>query len=282
MESKKLTVGMAVYEDFDGVYFSAHAMRMYHGDDINIVVVDNNPDSEQGTTTKNFVEKWVKGKYIPYTEKKSTSIRNKVFENSDTEYTMCIDPHVLVMPGGIKALLDYYEKNPDTKDLIQGPLVYDDLKSYSTNFEPVWRAHMYGIWETQKDKYDAGVPFEIPMQGLGLFSCKTDNWRGFNNQFIGFGAEEGYIHEKFRMHGGKCICIPQLKWVHRFFRPGGVKYPLCLEDRVWNYFIGWYELTQDYDSQQMKDIYNHFKDELPEGRIDNILERVKNGESGWR
>ena len=28
--SKKLTIGMATYDDYDGVYFSIQAIRMYH------------------------------------------------------------------------------------------------------------------------------------------------------------------------------------------------------------------------------------------------------------
>ena len=45
----KLTVGMACYDDFDGVYFSVQSLRMYHSDimnDIEILVVDNNPNSD--------------------------------------------------------------------------------------------------------------------------------------------------------------------------------------------------------------------------------------------
>ena len=44
--TKTLTIGMATYDDFDGVFFSVQAIRMYHKeilDDIEIVIVDNNP-----------------------------------------------------------------------------------------------------------------------------------------------------------------------------------------------------------------------------------------------
>lgn len=284
--NKTLTIGMAVYDDYDGVFFSIQALRMYHErcsniNQIEFVVVDNNPDSAFGKATASFVKNWAKGKYIPYTEKKSTTVRNLVFENSSADYTLCMDSHVLIEKGGIDALLAYYQKNPDTKDIITGPLLYDDLKNMSTHFEPVWRDHMYGIWGTNTADYNKGVPFEIPMQGLGLFSCKTSNWRGFNKNFRGFGGEEGYIHEKFRQAGGKAICIPQLKWNHRFGRPAGVKYPLALEDRVWNYFVGWLEIYKDPQHQMIQDIYNHFKDKLPAGRIDKIFNNAKEGKDNW-
>lgn len=46
-EPKKLTVGMATYDDYYGVYFSLQALRLYHPeilDATNFLVVDNHPD----------------------------------------------------------------------------------------------------------------------------------------------------------------------------------------------------------------------------------------------
>jgi hypothetical protein len=42
----------------------------------------------------------------------------------------------MIEPGGIDALMSYYEENPNTKNLIQGPLLYDDFKTISTSFKP--------------------------------------------------------------------------------------------------------------------------------------------------
>jgi hypothetical protein len=113
------------------------------------------------------------------------------------------------------------------------------------------------------------------MQGLGVFSCETKYWPGFNILFKGFGGEEGYIHEKFRKCGGKAICLPEFKWIHRFGRPTGVKYPLILEDRIWNYFVGWLEITQDPNHEMIHQIYEHFKDKIPPNSIDQILDIAK-------
>lgn len=277
--SKLLTIGMATYDDYDGVYFTIQSLMLYHNIlkdiDYEILVIDNNPESPHGEATKGLVN-WVKrAKYIPYKNKKSTSVRNEIFTNSSGKYTLSVDCHVMIENGGLDALLDYYSKNENCKDIIQGPMIYDNQTNYSTQFDPVWRGHMYGIWGTNKEACEAGKPFEIPMMGLGLFSCETKNWLGFNEKFKGFGGEEGYIHEKFRQNGGKAICIPQLRWLHRFGRPNGVKYPLILEDRIWNYFVGWLEIFKDPDHQMIKDIYNHFKSSIPNGSIDIILQNAK-------
>jgi hypothetical protein len=278
--NKKLTIGMATYDDFDGVYFSIQALKLYQlkglEGQVQIIVIDNNPESKHGQEVKNFVEGWAKAKYIPFTDKKSTSVRNEVFKNASGEYTLCMDSHVMFEPNAITNLLKYYEENPNTKNLIQGPLWYDSLDSnMSSQFDPVWRANMYGIWGNNKEEMDKGEPFEIPMMGLGMFSCKTSEWQGFNKNFKGFGGEEGYIHEKFRQAGGKCICLPNLKWVHRFSRPNGVPYLNLLEDRVWNYFVGWLEIYKDPEHKMIKEIYDHFKEFLPTERLDQILEEAK-------
>jgi hypothetical protein len=278
--SKLLSIGMATFDDYDGVYFTIQSLILYHkilqDIDYEIIVVDNNPNQPHGNAIKSLAG-WLgdKVKYIPYKNKTSTAVRNEIFTNSSAKYTISIDCHVLIKEGGIEALLDYYLNSPNCKDIIQGPMLYDDHKNYATQFDPVWRGDMYGIWGTNKIACEQGVPFEIPMMGLGLFSCETKNWLGFNEKFKGFGGEEGYIHEKFRRNGGKAICLPQLKWMHRFERPNGVKYPLILEDRIWNYFVGWLEITKDPNHQMIQDIYNNFKQRIPQYSIDNILENAK-------
>ncbi len=46
-EPRKLTIGMATYDDYDGVYFSVQALRLYHPEileEAEILVVRNHPD----------------------------------------------------------------------------------------------------------------------------------------------------------------------------------------------------------------------------------------------
>lgn len=276
----KLTIGMSTYDDFDGVYFTIQSLRMHQlqniCNDVEFIVIDNNPASAHGNAVKDFVTNWVKGKYIPYTNKKSTSSRNEIFKHAQGTYTLCVDSHVLFEKDSISNLLKYYDKNPDTKNLIQGPLLYDDLVSVSTHFDPVWRDIMYGTWGTNMEAYLQNEPFEIPMMGLGVFSCKTSEWLGFNEKFRGFGGEEGYIHEKFRRAGGKCICLPSMKWNHRFARPNGVPYPNILEDRIWNYFVGWMEILKDPKDPFFTSIIDAFKAKVPEAIVQQIFEKVKN------
>lgn len=278
--AKLLTIGMATYDDFNGVYFSLQALRMYHPicetNDVEFIVLDNNPSGIHGQTLKNSISGWMgnKTKYIPYTETSSTFNKYKIVDHADGKYVMIMDCHVLLAPNALDYLLEYFNSRPNCRDLVQGPLWYDDLKNLSTEFFPQWRDSMYGTWHTNREAYDKGEPFDIVLQGMGLCAFEKANWPGISPHFRGFGAEEGYIHEKFRRNGGRTVCIPQLKWVHRFGRPDGVKYPLRLEDRVWNYFVGWLEITKDPNHHMVTSTYEHFKPKLNDV-TDKLLEEAK-------
>lgn len=241
---------MLTCDDFDGVWFSIEAIRLYHPevrDKIEFLILDNRPNSPHGTANEKFTH-WIKEpvRYVPLPDGNGTSERTRIFEMAQTPYVMSMDSHVLLAPGSLYRLMDYFETGQDDGNLLQGPLLYDDLGNIATHFEPVWRDHMLGIWATdERGKEPNAEPFEIPAQGLGVFACRKDAWLGFNPAFRGFGGEEVYIHEKFRQAGKKTMCLPFLRWAHRFPRPAGVPYPLRLEDRIRNYLIGHAELGLD-------------------------------------
>ena len=127
---------------------------------------------------------------------------------------------------------------------------------------------MWGTWDTDDRGKDVnGDSFEIPAQGMGLFSCRKDYWLGFNKEFRGFGGEEGYIHEKYRKFGKKTLCLPFLRWNHRFARPNGVTYPNILEDRFMNYYIGFRELGLD-----TRELIEHFTPTLTYHKIYQMVQ----------
>jgi Sec-independent protein translocase protein TatA len=267
-----LTIGMATYNDFNGVYFTLQSLRLYQDlRDTELLVVDNYGCQN----TKQLVENWVHGaRYVLATEVRGTAApRDLVFREARGQAVLCCDSHVLFAPGAIRRLKEYYREHPDCPDLLQGPLVYDDLQTISTHFDPVWRAEMWGIWATDPRGQDPeGEPFEIPMQGLGAFSCRKSAWPGFNPMFRGFGGEEGYIHEKFRRAGGRCLCLPWLRWTHRFGRPAGIEYPLTVEEKLRNYLIGHAELGLDPTP-----VLSHFSELLPEDHVVAVAAEVLEG-----
>jgi len=259
---------MATYDDYDGVFFTIQSLRMHSLQNVDFkyefIVLDNNPNSESGKETRRFVTQKLGdlGKYIPYPLKATTFNKYQTIKHCSGEYCLILDCHVLLATNALQRLVDYMSSQEcDEKDLLQGPLWYDDLRHVSTHFEPVWRGQMYGIWATNHEAYNRGEPFEIPMQGMGLCAFHTRHFPVINQHFRGFGGEEGYIAEKFRMNGGKNLCLPWLKWNHRFARPLGVKYPLVMEDKIFNYYLGWGEIYGK-DSKKIEEIEEHFLKEI--------------------
>lgn len=291
----RLTIGMAHYDDYDGVYFTVQAMRLADPDlmaQCEFVVVDNSPGSPHGKAVEKFLGSVPNARYIATTDVVGTAApRDRVFREARGDAVLCLDCHVLLAPGALRSLLGYYAANPDTRDLLSGPMLLDGLDYAHTHFADEWRGEMWGTWATawiapdgRPVQFRAGPnetveildlmgdqprgrlpgpwpghehralqagyvraensdkPFEIPAMGLGLFSCRKEAWLGFNPAFRQFGGEEWYIHTKFRQAGARCLCLPSLRWVHRFARPGGVRYPLTLWHKARNYVLGHREL----------------------------------------
>ncbi|WP_374619198.1 glycosyltransferase [Devosia sp.] len=267
---RRLTVAMTTYDDFDGVYFSVQALRMFHGEaigDAEILVIDNNPDGIAAQALKDLETGIPNYRYVPFLERRGTIVRDSVFDLAVGEYVICMDCHVMFVPGSIGRLMAYFDAHPQTRDLLQGPLIYDNLSGISTHFEPEWHGGMWGRWATDPRGADPDAePFDIPMQGVGALACRRDAWPGYNRMFRGFGAEEGYIHEKFRQGGARTLCLPFFRWLHRFPRPRGVSYPNRWEDRVFNIIAGFNEL-----GLPAEEMTQHFRELLGQSEADRLI-----------
>jgi len=276
VSTRKLTIGMATYDEFDGVYFTIQSIRLHHPEvfaDIEFIIVDNHPEGPCAEALKNLAHGVSACRYLPFNEVNGTAApRDLIFREAQTPYVLCIDAHILIAPGALKRLIDYFDQHPDCGDLFQGPMLYDNLNHVVDHFEPTWAQGMFGQWGTDERSINPeNPPFEIPMQGLGLFACRKDAWLGFNPRFLGFGGEEGYIHEKFRQAGHQALCLPFLRWLHRFARPNGVQYRNTWGDRLRNYLIGYQELGLDPSP-----IETHFKDLMGAKTFEkHILENLK-------
>lgn len=276
-----LTIGMATFDDYDGVYFSIQAIRLFHPEILNrieFVVIDNNPDGVCGHPLKQLGLSIPNYRYIPLRSVKGTAVRERIFVEAQGDFVLCMDCHVLFVSGALQRLLAYFDTHPESIDLLQGPLINDDLLTLHSHWEPEWNKGMWGRWAHSPlaDDID-GDAFDIPMQGLGSFACRKAAWPGFNSDFRGFGGEEGYIHEKFRQRGARTLCLPALRWMHRFARPMGVPYPTDWANRIRNYILGFHEL-----GMSKAEMYSHFMNYLPLAHedIQQIICDVEN-EVGW-
>lgn len=269
---RTLTVGMGTYDDFDGTYFTIMGLRLYHpevADRISILIIDNNPYGKAAWDLKRLEETIPGVRYVPVADVQSTAVRSRVFDEANSDWVLCVDSHIQLVPGALAGLVEFIDTHPDCTDLLQGPMLGDSLQRVSTHWEPYWRAGMFGVWASDPRGMDpAGPPFEIGMQGLGVFGCRKDAWLGFNPLFRGHGGEEGYLHEKFRAAGRRTLCLPFLRWTHRFARPNGAPFQLSYADRLRNYLIGWDEL-----GLATEPILDHFRQLAGDAVVDDVAAR---------
>lgn len=249
-----LTIGMATFDDFSNLRSTIQAIRINNEalmPRVRFLVVDNNPRGKHTISGINFAQRvGPQCTYVGYGERFGTcSPRQRVFESASTPWVLCIDSHVLLYPRALPALLEHIDKDPESNDLLSGPVVLDNLSTKYSQFDDVWRSQMRGTWG-QDPRMDGTEPFEIDGMGLGLFAARKEQWLkvgGFHPKFLGFGGGEFYIHEKFRRAGGKCLCLPEVKWAHQWEFPEGRKYPNTHWHRARNQVIGHHELGRPFD-----------------------------------
>ncbi|MBN8420106.1 MAG: glycosyltransferase [Verrucomicrobia bacterium] len=268
----KLTISMATHDDYDGVYFTIQSLRLHHDlpQNTEFIILDNNPNSNHGQALLLF-SKWVPdARVIPVTDRTSSFVKYDAFHHARGDVILGLDCHVLLQRGFISSMLSYWQTNSDSREMLTGPLLYNDLKATSVKMEPRWRGHDFGTWGNDPDAMAKGVPFEIPMMGMGCFSMLKKTVPTLASGFSGFGAEEWYLAEKVRQNGGRVICHPSLGWNHRFDWPKRM-FPLTLEDKVRNYYRGWFDIYQSRDHPMIRSMTEHWLTFMPSHKLELLI-----------
>jgi hypothetical protein len=273
----RLSIGIATHDDFDGAWFTVHSLHLHHPEamrDAEVVLLDNHPRGPEAVELKRFESLLPNVRYVPVDAYSSTAVRDQLFAHARGELVVVLDSHVLLAPGALEAVTSWFAAHPGSRDLVQGPMLGADTRhNGATHMDPVWRSGMYGVWACDPRADDpTAEAFEIPQHGLAAFACRRDAWPGLSTKFVGFGGEEGYLHEKFRRGGGRVLCLPAFRWQHRFPRPKGIAYRLVWEDRIRNYAIGWSEVGFDVDAMA-----EHFVQETGIARAPEIVAQVRRG-----
>ena len=256
----RFTFGITSFDDYDGTFFSHQAIRANCAglmQDSEIVVVDNNPHGQEAEATAHDFTRIKNGRYIPFSHKPGTAQpRNKLFEEARGEWVVVMDCHVLMDATAMPGLLKFIEADPFSSDLLQGPLVGVGDRIIGTHQDQLWRNGAIGTWGIDKRGVTPDLPpFSIPQQGMGFFACRRDAWPEYHQEFSGWGGSETYIAEKFKRRGDRVMCLPAMRWRHRFTRIGGVPYRLDRRDQFRNYSIGFQELAM---YEELTNLRNHY------------------------
>jgi hypothetical protein len=270
-DHRKLTVGIATYNDYDGAYFTVTALRLYHpevADDVDLLVVDNDPSGPAAWPLKALEYDVERLRYVPVDDISSAAVKDRVIREANSDWVLVLDSHVLVSPGGIAPLLRFLEEHPDCDDLLQGPLLARG--GHFASQVPRWDKDLFGQWrDPTPDRPDPDAePQIIEMQGLGLFACRKETWPGYSPLFRGHGAEEFYLHEKYRRRGNRTLSLPFLSWTHRFTPPGRGTHRITYDDRIRNFLIAFEEIERSTD-----EVLQHFASERMTDRTDDIARR---------
>lgn len=268
----KLTIGMATFRDWPGLWATIESVFLHHADclpEIEFVIVDNDPaglpdantEDDHSSKARRLVDsinrQGLRARYVHFTTVQGTAAaKSQVFAHATGSTVLVVDSHVMLQTGTIRRLINWAESNLDSKDLWQGPCIGLN-QIVGTDFAPRWGSLMYGQWNHDA-RVNHDAPFEIEMQGCGLFACRRKAWPGFHPLLRGFGPEEFHLHQRIRRNGGQCYCLPWLKWCHRFGNPSGSVPPgLRPEERLRGHLI----THLDTGAPSLSEIRRHFVDE---------------------
>lgn len=156
----KLTIGMAHYDDYDGVYFTIHNLRINHSaflPDVEIIVIDNSPHLPSGKAVEKLCNSMDGVRYVPYVETVgAANSKQRVFQEAAAPVVVVMDCHVMPRwPNFCNSVIKYFESNTD--NLIQGPLFSNSLTYSYTHFDPIWRGEMLGIWGSARKLADGRI-----------------------------------------------------------------------------------------------------------------------------
>ena len=272
MSKPALTIAIATFDDWEGVWATVTSLFANHAEEMKnceILILDQDCESKGGRLTGKYATKAMKSRivnghlhsaqYIPDRETSGVGpARNRLFEKASSDYVLVLDSHVVLDANVLKRLLWYYTRHPNSRDLLTGPLLSNGGGFVGTHQELQWRSGALGTWAKDKRAFNAnGDPFEIPMQGLGLFSCRRDAFPGFSKQQRGFGCAEALFCQSFRDRGDAVLCHPALRWTHRFDDPAKKPYDIFLTDKLSNYMLEFERTGMDPSG-----LFDHFQGKL--------------------
>jgi glycosyltransferase involved in cell wall biosynthesis len=171
MTAPLLTIGMAHHQDFAGLWSTIQSIRINNlslNPQLEIVVVNNSAEDEQtaqairgllGVPSRPDLDytlgvpglpgNGARSKYVELRDTKGTSAsRNKIFEHATGQYVIAMDCHLELTPQTIPLILKHYEQDPESRDILTGPLLLDNLQGCQTHFRDAWDDGMWGQWST--------------------------------------------------------------------------------------------------------------------------------------
>ncbi|MCA9877551.1 MAG: hypothetical protein KC442_07210 [Thermomicrobiales bacterium] len=194
------------------------------------------------TTSKRAARSWVNGqgavRYRACAPDTSPSVLDHLFAAARGEVVLCLEESVRLRPGALEHLRAYFAEHPDSPDVLHGPLVAGK-RVLATHNTPNWSGARWGRRAVDpRGLIAANSPFAVPMHEPGVFSCRRAVWPGMPAAWHGYGAEAGYLQERFRQRGARALCLPGLRW-ERVSGPAAMPpYSAVARQTLHNHLVG--------------------------------------------
>jgi hypothetical protein len=254
-----LTFGFPTTSD-PGAWYTLNAFRVMHYYlKPEIVIVDNSPPNcpISNEFSRHVAANHREVNYIRDAGPPSSCLyKDKVFQAAHGDIVISVDSHVLLPPGTVDAVIEYFEANPDSGDLLTGPCMNSAGNLSATNqflFESegyvlprdavirhgyVCRGGQLGTWVIDQRGADpGGEPFQIRMNGTGFLAMRKEAYPGFPANLWGFGGCEPALYRRVENAGGRVLCHPGCRWIHNFSHAHGRGYQPMAEDKIRNYLV---------------------------------------------
>ena len=92
------------------------SIRLYHAevaDRIAFLILDNNPRGEAAWALKGLEETIPGVRYVPVGDIQSTAVRSRLFTEANSDWVLCLDSHVQLVPGALAKFLTFIDAHPD-------------------------------------------------------------------------------------------------------------------------------------------------------------------------
>jgi glycosyltransferase involved in cell wall biosynthesis len=116
-----LTIGMATYDDPQGVWWTLSSLRMHHQlDGVELLVVDDHPEPNRGDIHHVCANSRARYVHAPKAMGPAHA-KNSVWEHAQGSHVLVIDCHVLLVPGAVEALVAAARADAVGRDMWVGP-----------------------------------------------------------------------------------------------------------------------------------------------------------------
>jgi len=121
-----LTIGMPHFQDWEGAWATVQsvlgeAVSAGIREQIEIVVVDQSPESAHGEKVRGMLSGWVpRSKYVAQENLGTAAGKNAVFQNASGEWVILLDCHASLKPGSLRKIYDFAAKHRNDENLYSG------------------------------------------------------------------------------------------------------------------------------------------------------------------